>query len=388
MSTINVLIKKCEVIKHPNADRLQICQFDGEFGYQCITGLNDFKSGDLCIYIPPDSVLTEKMAESLVKNKIKLESNRRLRAVKIRGILSEGLCLKPSEWLEEKYIKEGMDVTDILGIVKYDPPENQSSRRTAFSGKGINHHFTNSRFKKYTDIENFKKYPRVFESFGDIVVTKKMHGINARYSMVYSDKISLTLWERIKTKFGWKKEFLPEFLVGSHNIIRKPKTNNFERDVYWKVAEKYQFESICRFLSIDNTYSEENENFENGDEIIFFGEIIGPGIQVGYDYGIEEGNQEVRVFDIMVNGRYLDWDDVVNICNIYNLPVVEEIYRGPWDPKVLELAKATDEYNGKKFIREGIVIHTLEERKQNGSRVILKLLNEDYLLCKTNSDNH
>ena len=61
---------------------------------------------------------------------------------------------------------------------------------------------------------------------------------------------------------------------------------------------------------------------------------------------------------------------------------------GPWDFRLLKLAEAIDEYNGKVFNREGIVIRPVVERSDKCGRVILKFLNIAYLLDKNNTDFH
>ena len=55
-----------------------------------------------------------------------MKSNR-LRAIKIRGVLSEGLCLNPSEWLPDSETSEGTDVMKFLNITKYEPPPPRSN---------------------------------------------------------------------------------------------------------------------------------------------------------------------------------------------------------------------------------------------------------------------
>ena len=44
------------VTKHPNADKLSICNI---LGFQCVTKLDQFKNGDRVIYVRPDTVFPE-----------------------------------------------------------------------------------------------------------------------------------------------------------------------------------------------------------------------------------------------------------------------------------------------------------------------------------------
>ena len=121
-------------------------------------------------------------------------------------------------------------------------------------------------------------------------------------------------------------------------------------------------------------------------EIAIYGELIGPSIQKNYEYGLEE--HELRIFDVSVNGHYLNWDDLVKLCVEYNLPLVEQVYRGPWNLELIKLAEAVDEYGGKKYTREGVVIKPVKERKAKLGRVVLKFISEKFRLNKENTGWH
>jgi len=387
MSTIEAKIVKVEILDHPNADKLEIARIGGEGGFECVVGLDQFKTGDLALYIPVDSVVPESIQEHLAKNKVNVK-NGRIRCAKIRGTFSEGLCLTPSNWLEAKEIKEGNDVTKALGIKKYEPPP--PSWRTLLGAKyGINLNYENRNFIEYTCVEKLKKYPHVLEAGEQVAVTIKWHGTNFRCGLVKKLPRRKTWWERFKELFVKESPF--EFLTGSHSKIRQPtqrsiKSGEYWQDTYWRAVEKYNLQSVI--AQIQDHFSLEHEKFELP-EVSLYAEIVGPGIQKGYDYGVERDTIEIRVFDIMVNKKFLKWDTVKHLCDCFDLPTVQEVYRGPWSRDVIEHAKSVDEYDGKKYNREGIVIRPIEERwHPDCGRVIFKYLNENYELDKTNSEYH
>lgn len=79
-----------EIIKsvkaHPNADRLDLVQV---LGFQCVTQKGLYSEGDRIVYVRPDAVLPEEAwAEEYRKY-----SPKRIKAVKLRGIFSEGVVL-------------------------------------------------------------------------------------------------------------------------------------------------------------------------------------------------------------------------------------------------------------------------------------------------------
>lgn len=394
MSTIETKIVAIEILPHPNADKLAIARIGGEGGFECAVGLDQFKTGDLAIYVMPDSVLSEEMCTTLAeKSKIQIKGGR-IRAINIRGVLSEGLCLNPSAWLDHD-VKEGDDITKELGVTKYEPPH-PSMRSALKNGKGINFHYKNENFKEYHCVEKFKKSPLVLRELSEdtgfnVVATIKYHGSNFRCGLVTKPSCRKSWWERLKGLFV--KDDKQEFLVGSHNRIKVPTQSAlkygdyYNTDTWWRMAQKYDLEFVTKQISENETLMPRGPTAPV--DVVIYAEVIGPGIQKGYDYGISPGQLELRVFDIMINGKYCDWNQVKWYCDLFKLPIVEEVYFGPWSLDVTKCAADTDEYNGKKYVREGIVIRpVIETWHRKCGRVIFKYLNEAYLLDKTNSDFH
>lgn len=108
------------VRKHPNADSLDLVMVNG---WQCVTKLGEFKLGDEIIYLEPDSFLPIKpqyefLRKSCYRNTEHLGEGFRLRTVKLRGELSQGLVLP----IQDIAASIGTDVTELLEIKKWEPP--------------------------------------------------------------------------------------------------------------------------------------------------------------------------------------------------------------------------------------------------------------------------
>ena len=118
-------IRKIDLIRPiPDADAIE-CAVVG--GWTVVIKKGDFKAGDLAIYCEIDSWISTELAPFLSKGKEPREYNgvrgERLRSVKLRGQLSQGLLLDRFVALDKVgEIHEGMDVSDLLNIVKYEPP--------------------------------------------------------------------------------------------------------------------------------------------------------------------------------------------------------------------------------------------------------------------------
>jgi RNA ligase (TIGR02306 family) len=356
MSTLIVEVCQIEnVQKHPNADRLSVAQVKG---WNVIIGLDQYKDGDLVTFIPPDCIIPPALIE---KHKLEyLRSDGRTKNVKLRGYLSQGLVLD----VPEGKFKLGDDVSSVLGITKWQPPEPKYSAQN--QTKKTSKKKINPLFDKYTDIENIKHYNDVFKE-GDIVcVTEKIHGANSRYAnLEISINKNQPFFDRLESLF--KKYILKhthEFVYGSHNVQITYHSNRksfYGEDVWGSIAKKYNLANV-----IPQDY-------------IVYGEVFGQGIQ-DLTYGLS--NVDLVVFDIKYKNKYLDWGTVKELCQMWNLQTVPELYVGEFSSDVLSLT------DGKSVIcptqiREGIVIKMLhEENDQMIGRKILKSVSGDYLTRK------
>ena len=92
MSTFKVpLTTVLEVSKHPNADNLELVKV---YDYDVITSKDKYKPGDYVIYIPVGSVLPAWLEEITFPPNSKVKLNKsRIRAIKLRGLISQGLLV-------------------------------------------------------------------------------------------------------------------------------------------------------------------------------------------------------------------------------------------------------------------------------------------------------
>lgn len=365
MSTLKAEIVKIEKIEnHPNADRLDLAHVKG---WQVIVGRDTYKEGDVVCYVPIDSILPPPMEAKLFPpdSKVRLHHSR-VKSIKLRGAISQGMIINPKEFDLEK-ATVGDDVTSKLGIKKYEPtglPQAYGNVRHRASKKQVNPFF-----HKYTDIENIKNYPELFSADEEVVFTEKVHGTNFRCGNVPFN--ADTIWKKIKKLFKMNKE--QEFVYGSHNVQLQNKLiydGYYDTNVYSRMVKQYRLDMVLQ-----------------KDEVVY-GEIYGDGIQKNYSYGCQPGEQKLVVFDVMVAGKYLDYDDLVKFCDARMLPVIPQLYRGKFNLEQAKLytnGNSVLEFNQK--IREGIVIKPTVESKTYIGRKILKFVSDEYLL-RENSDFH
>jgi len=334
MSTLKAEIVEVDVENHPNADRLDVLKIRGK-SWQCVAQKGLYKSGDKVIYLPIDSVLPEKLIKELGIEKY---YSKRLRTVKLRGTISQGM-VAPLNVLPAliDMVQIGDDVTKELNITKYDPPI-----PVHMSGKVVPY---DGRFIKYTDIENFKNYPLIFQEGEMVALIEKVHGTNARAANIEED-----------------------FHVGSHNmdLVEDPK------NLYWRGAE---------MLDIKN-------RLEPGEQVFF--EIFGSGIQ-DLVYGKNQGEVGVAVFDFTKDGKYLNYPDYLQmmIKKGWNKMVAPTVTMGKWSKDFLKLAEEQSIACPDQLM-EGFVLKPMEEENsyELQGRKILKVVSDRYLLRKDGTERH
>jgi RNA ligase (TIGR02306 family) len=107
----------------PDADLINATHVDG---WVCVTKKNEFKPGDLGVYFEIDSFLpgTDSRYSFLEKNFITWNGKvgARIRTIKLKGQIAQGLFLPFGIFPELASFSEGEDVTNVLGVEKWEPP--------------------------------------------------------------------------------------------------------------------------------------------------------------------------------------------------------------------------------------------------------------------------
>ena len=300
------------------ADNIELAIVDG---WQVVVAKNvEHKVGDFIVYCEIDSFLPIKeefefLRKSSYKKMGEVEGFR-LRTAKMMGQISQGLILPISVLGSEISLEEGMDVTEMLGIVKYEPP---IPAELAGKVKGIFPSFIHKtdEIRVQNIPDEYKTYIELNDNF---YITEKLDGSSATFYINNG-----------------------EFGVCSRNL----ELLETEGNTFWKVA---------RELDLENKMRAKNKNFA------IQGELIGEGIQ-GNPYKIK--GHTVRfftAFDIDTQKRF-NYADFVIFMAWNQLEVVPLLsIRNRTDlPKtideLLKFAEGKSSLN-EKTEREGIVIRT------------------------------
>jgi len=176
-----------EVLDHDNAERLQLALIDG---WVVVVGKGQFKAGDKAIYFPIDSVLSEATEKIIfADSKIQLEKHR-IRTIRIRGKISQGLLADLSKFPELAKLKVGTDVAERLAVSKYEPPVPEYQQQVPGTKKVRRKE--NPLFVKYTALSHFKWNTNVLQPGVEVVITETIHGLQlARRDSAHTSGLSL-----------------------------------------------------------------------------------------------------------------------------------------------------------------------------------------------------
>lgn len=303
-------------------------------GWKVVIKKGDFNVGDLAVYCEIDSWIPTELAPFLTKGKEPREfegvKGERLRTIKLRGQISQGLLLPYASL--GRIASDGEDVSAELNIQKWEKPV---PAQLAGQVKG---NFP-SRIPK-TDQERAQNMVREIKAAAGMLfeVTEKLEGS------------SMTCY-LIEGEFG----------VCSRNMDLKRDENN----AFWKAAIEQSIEDKMR--RVDEHW-----------DFAIQGELIGPGIQ-GNIYKLSE--PAFYVFDVynIQQGKYLNPVDrrtLIDAMHLNHAPLLGHSYVLEESvDSILEGAEGVSRLNPNQE-REGIVF------KANSGGMTFKAISNKYLLSE------
>ena len=380
------VIRIAELEKHPNAEFLSLVRVGG---YQVVVRTEEWKVGDLAIYIQPDSVVPQEPPYAFLwegmtfPNDVVPEKRRRITVRRFRKEYSEGMLMHLTDLLTNLDNPEGCvgtDVAEVLGITHYEPPEDPQStlgdnergpqgrkqskifprslkgwmyflvRVFTFGLYDLNGNVGGANtkapdsFRPIYDVESIKNFGNVLQEGESVLATEKIHGSNARYT--FDDG---------------------KMYAGSRKLWKSPTSNCIWRKV---LAQHPWVEEWCRA----------HEGYT------LYGEVV--PTQDGFEYGCKNGEVKFFVFDILrPDGKWAAEEEAQGMFNApgialwYNEVRVPEVCSGPYEKEAYKkLADGPSIVPGASHIREGIVIRPAIEREaRNLGRVQLKIVSNKFL---------
>jgi RNA ligase (TIGR02306 family) len=286
------------------ADAIECAHIDG---WKVVVKKNEYTPSQLVVYLEIDSWVPHELAPFLSKGACPREYNgikgERLRTVKLRGQISQGLVLPITvvPTFSPDFAEEGQDLTDILNVQKWEadiPAQLRGTVKGSFPS-----------FIRKTDQERVQNLRRDLTKWTDLTweVTEKLDGS------------SCTVY--------WNDGHLG---VCSRNLELKED----EQNTFWKVVKDAGLDQLLGKLEMN---------------IALQGEVFGEGIQ-GNPYKVR--GQRIRIFDIfdIDSGQYIHPLGRRAFCEKHGIPhapVLHEEFMLPHENAVdtlLEMAEGKSVY--------------------------------------------
>lgn len=350
-----------EIREIPNADRIVGYRVDG---WWVVDQRDRYKVGELVIYAEPDSWVPHTLAPFLTKPGAfpKVFNNaegQRLRTIKLKGQYSQGLLLELGVALDyfvdskydegqelSEFFFEGNDVTELLGIMLWEKPEELRSA----NAKG---NFPN--FLRKTECIRIQNYGKeILKDMEDSTVFQISEKVDGSSCSIF-------------IKDG-------EIGVCSRNLELKDEENV----TFWKVAKS---QGLVQYL----------QDLQEGSEpinIALQGELLGPGIQ-GNSYGLDK--HVFFLYDIFKIDEqvYMDAQSVQGIAlcsNLLHVPVLgyfklADLFKPESiTSEMLEMAEGNSVV-GIKPKREGLVFKSMKD-----TNVSIKSISQSWLYNNDKKD--
>lgn len=346
MRQLATIQKIAEVAPIEGADAIEKVRVNN---WWCVAKKGEFEVGTICVYFEIDSLLPKAhdqfsfLAKGTKEKTMTIEgvtyTGYRLKTIRLRGQVSQGLCLPINAaplYNALTAYEIGQDVSEEIGVVKYEAP-----MPAELAGK-VKGNFPG--FIPKTDEERVQNIGDLIlaEQGTEVVVTEKLDGTSSTF---------------------YKKDGV--FGVCSRNLDLLETEGN----THWKIARRLKMEEWMP----DNTAIQ--------------GEIFGSNIGTNPFKLTDQSFACFNVYSIE-QGRYLDFAEWLAFCQMYDIPPVPILEKGPLTLTAEELIA---KYDGLKsaadpnILAEGVVIRPLQERRvrmrgQDDQRFSFKVISNAYLL--------
>jgi len=317
-----------EIRPIPDADFIECAVIRG---WNVVIKKGEFKVGDLVIYCEIDSVLPEKPEFEFLRPK-----GFRIQSIRLKNQISQGIIFPLSILNSNEKLDEGTDVTELIGITKYEPPV-----PTNLSGD-IKGNFPSHSIKTDEErIQNLKEFYDEYKKYSWFV-TEKVDGTSATLFI-----------------------FNNEFGVASRNYELKETKEN----THWKVAREFNIEEKMRDFMKKHSL----------EALTLQGELLGEGIQKN-KYKIKGHVVKFFIAFNPITYNYFPYNtffDMMNEMGLDTVPLVAKDFKLP--ESFDDIIKFAD---GKSLLadtaREGLVFVT--DKPDNLGRLSFKVISNKFIL--------
>lgn len=326
----------------PDADRIELATVEG---FQAVVGKGAYVPGAWVLYIPEQSILPENIIADLgLEGRLSGKAKNRVKPVRLRGCLSQGLLMPLPEWAEPD---PTADYAEQLGITKWAPVVPAHMAGTMVPAPDL---------MRWCEVENIRKLRMQDAETGawfdpldglTVSVTEKIHG---------------TCFIATMTRDG-------DVMVASKGVAgRACSLLEDANNLYWRAYHAHGLADVLRDVLAE---------FPAVQSASVYGEVYGHKVQ-DLGYGVPGG--AFAAFDVRAGHEWLSRDHLVAAC-AGRCAVVPELYHGPYDHASVWALADGENVAGEPgaHVREGVVARPVPGRLHGGERLIAKFVSEGYL---------
>jgi RNA ligase (TIGR02306 family) len=333
----------------PNADAIEKIRV---LGWWVVVKKGEHQPGDKLVYCEIDSLLPErpefeflrpssfKPAQTDATGEVTLPSGFRIKTVRLRGQVSQGICFPLSILQPGSPTDEGADVTELLGVLKWEPP-----LPVGMGGK----------------------------------VKGQFPGFLPK-----TDETRVQILEAVLERNRGKTFYVTEKLDGTSftAFIREGEFGICSRNLWMDEADESNvLVRVTKGLRLEEKLRSARERF--GFDLAIQAEVIGPGIQKN-KYALPAVT--LRVFSVLNVDAYKLLDHAESLAllaemQIEPVPQLGTLVLDHSVDQIVAFSEGTSVLNPK-VQREGVVLRPLAEEYDEdiGGRLSFKAINPKFLL--------
>jgi RNA ligase (TIGR02306 family) len=297
-------------------------------GWQLVVKKDEFQVGDLCVYCEVDCIMPDRPEFEFLRPR-----GMRIRTIRLRGQISQGICLPISILPTDFEVVEDAECTEALGIRQYEPP----ALPAALSGKARG----------------------FFPSF-----------------IPKTDETRVQILQDLLTRYKGKRAYIAEKLDGSSAtfFIKDSVFGVCSRNLELLEDDTNAFWEAARTLEIENKLRALGGNFA------LQGELVGEGIQGNK---LKLKGRTVFFFNLFDIDKfqhlaYEDFKSKIAAMGLQTVPILDENYELEDNiPTLIQKATIKSAFNPAVWA-EGIVIRLVEHPQNH--QVSFKAISPEFLL--------
>jgi hypothetical protein len=344
-----------KVIKLTPIEGADLIETATVLGWEIVIKKGEYQVGALCTYIQIDTIVPERPEFEFLRPR-----KFRVRTIKLRKQISQGLIvpLPSGNW------NEGDDVTELLGVTKYEKQDNnpQSYEKPRIPKSGV---------KRWIYLF---KYNFLFKLFPFLLKESR--------TPFPKELVGITDEERIQNMPQVLQQYAGKLFVVSYKLDGSSITI-----IHNKVRGKSKYRICSRRFELHDkkndwytTFMETNFALEIQKLVTYFAtdDVIVQGEAIGKFNGNHHNlsRNEIRLFNIYVNGKRLNQQKFFEVClqlNIPHCPLFKELTMQYSLEDILKISEIKDVINPK-VEAEGLVWRCVDDN------LSFKVINNKFLL--------